>query len=63
MEEYAALYWAAACLVFWAGCGVSDLQMAEAVNMVCDDAHLTVPQEALFKKLIHSIGSKEGDKA
>jgi hypothetical protein len=48
--------------VFWAGCGVSDLQMAEAVNMVCDDAHLTVPQEALFKKLIHSIGSGKGDR-
>lgn len=51
-NEYAAIYWAAACLVFWAGCGVSDGQMADAVNMVCDEAKLTVPQEALLKNVI-----------
>ena len=56
MDEYAAIYWAAASLVFWAGCGVSDGQMSDAVNMVCDGAKLTVPQEVLLKKLVNKIG-------
>ena len=55
MEEYMAIYWAAACLVFWAGrgcCNVSAGQLADAINAVCDDASLTPPQEALMKRII-----------
>lgn len=55
MEEYAVIYWAAACLAFWAGCGVSDWQMSDAVNMVCDEAKLTVPQEVLLKKIVNEM--------
>lgn len=58
MTEYAALYWAAACLVFWAGGGVTKGQMAQAVDMVCDDAKLTVPQEVLLKELVHDLSKK-----
>lgn len=53
IDEYASIYWAAACLGFWASCGVSDLQFAKAVNMVCDEARLSVPQECLLKRIIH----------
>lgn len=53
IDEYASIYWAAACLGFWAGCGVSDVQFANAVNMVCDDVKLSVPQECLLKRIIH----------
>lgn len=54
-NEYAAIYWAAACLALWAGCGVSDGQMSDAVNMVCDEAGLTVSQEVLLKKLVNEM--------
>ena len=53
IDEYASIYWAAACLGFWAGCGVSDVQFANAVNMVCDSAKLSVPQECRLKRIIH----------
>jgi len=53
--EYAAIYWAAACLVFWAGGGVTKGQFAEAVDMVCKEASLTVPQEVLLKKIIQEM--------
>lgn len=52
IDEYAVIYWAAACLAFVAGCGLTDGQLADAVNIVCDDAKLTVPQEALLKKFV-----------
>ncbi len=52
MGEYMSIYWAAACLCFWAGCGVSDGQLVEAIDMVCDGAHLTLAQEALLKRII-----------
>lgn len=53
IDEYASIYWAAACLGFWAGRGVSDVQFSNAVNMVCDSAKLSVPQECLLKLIIH----------
>lgn len=53
--EYAAIYWAAACLAFWAGCGVSDGQVSDAVNIVCDEAKLTVPQEVLLKEIVNKM--------
>lgn len=53
IDEYASIYWAAACLGFWAGCGVSDVQFANAVNMLCDEAKLSVPQECMLKRIIH----------
>lgn len=52
IDEYAVIYWAAACLAFVAGCGLTDGQLADAVNIVCDDAKLTVSQEALLKKFV-----------
>jgi len=58
MDEYAAIYWAAACLVFWAGCGVTDGQFADAVNLTCDMARLTVSQEAVMKDVI--LEAQEG---
>lgn len=61
MGEYASIYWAAACLVFWAGrgcCNVSDGQLADAVNMVCDEAGLTVPQEGLLKRIVNDMMKK-----
>ena len=62
--EYASIYWAAACLVFWAGRGVSDAKLADAVNMVCDDAKLTIPQESLLKRLVGQLLAKgEGNGA
>lgn len=59
--EYASIYWAAACLVFWAGRGVSDAKFADAVNMVCDDAKLTIAQECLLKRLIGQLLAKGED--
>lgn len=56
IDEYASIYWAAACLGLWAGrgcCNVSDVQFANAVNMVCDEARLSVPQEGLLKRISH----------
>ena len=50
MEEFASIYWAAACIVLWAGSGVTDGQLADAVNLTCDMSGLTVPQEAVFKE-------------
>lgn len=58
VEQYMAIYWAAACLVLWAGGGVTKGQMAQAVDMVCDDAKLTVPQEVLLKELVHDLSKK-----
>lgn len=55
MDEYSALYWAAACLVFWACRGVSDGQLADAVNLTCDHARLTVSQEAVLKNLVNDL--------
>lgn len=55
MEEYSAIYWAAACLVFWACRGVTDGQLADAVNMTCDMARLTATQEAVMKNLINDM--------
>ena len=55
MDEYASIYWAAACLVFWAGCGVSDVQFAKAVQMVCEKAGLSVVQEILLKDIAHKM--------
>lgn len=62
MDEYAAIYWAAACLVFWACRGVTDGQLADAVNLTCDMARLTVRQEAVLKNLINDMqkGEKDG---
>ena len=56
--EYASIYWAAACLVFWAGRGVSDAKLADAIHMVCDDAKLTVPQEGLLKRIVGQLIAK-----
>jgi len=58
MSEYCVLYWAAACLVFWAGGGVTKGQMAQAVDMVCNDAKLTIPQEVLLKDLVQDLSRK-----
>ena len=55
MNEYAVLYWAAACLVFWAGGGVTKGQFAEAIDMICSEAKLTVPQEVLLKKIVNNM--------
>ena len=55
MDEFAAIYWAAACLVFWAGSGVTDGQLADAVNLTCDMSGLTVPQEAVLKETITNM--------
>jgi hypothetical protein len=60
MSEYAVIYWAAACLVFWAGGGVTKGQFAEAVDMVVKEAKLTVPQEVLLKKVIQKMGGSDG---
>ena len=62
-EEYSVIYWAAACLSIWAGrgcCNVTDGQLAEAINMICDKAGLTLPQEVLLKRIaIGMIGKGE----
>lgn len=55
MNEYAAIYWAAACLVFWAGGGVTKGQFAKAVDLVVKEAKMTVPQEVLLKNTIRNI--------
>lgn len=64
VEQYMAIYWAAACLVFWAGGGayVSDGTLVQAVDTVCDDAKLAVPQEVLLKRTVHNMikGEKNG---
>lgn len=54
IAQYSMIYWAAACLVLWAGGGayVPDGLLAQAINGVCDEAKLTVPQEALLKRLV-----------
>lgn len=61
MDEFAAIYWAAACLVFWAGSGVSDGQFADAVNLTCDMSGLTVPQEAVLKETINKLTKGESN--
>lgn len=62
MDEFAAIYWAAACLVLWAGGGVSDGQFADAVNITCDIAKLTAAQEAVLKETISNMmkGERNG---
>lgn len=55
MNEYAAIYWAAACLVFWASGGVTKGKFAKAVETVCKDAGLSVPQEVLLTRLIKKM--------
>lgn len=55
IDEYASIYWAAACLLLWAGCGVSDIQFARAIDVFCDDAGMSVPQEALLRKIIEEM--------
>lgn len=55
MNEYAVIYWAAACLTFWAGGGVTKGQFARAVEMVCKEARLTIPQEALLKRILERM--------
>lgn len=55
MDELAAIYWAAACLVFWACGGVSDGQFADAVNLTCDMSGLTTSQEAVLKETINNM--------
>jgi len=55
MDEFAEIYWAAACLVFWAGCGVSDCQFADAVNLTCDMSGLTASEEAVLKETINKM--------
>lgn len=58
MDEYMALYWAAACLVFWAGGGVTKGQFAEAVDKICGVANLSIPQEVLFKRIVQDMTNK-----
>jgi len=55
MEEFASIYWAAACLAFWAGSGVTDGQIADAVSMTCDMAGLTATQEAALKETFNKM--------
>lgn len=59
MTQYAAIYWAAACLCLWAGCGVSDGQLVSAIDMICDEAGLTVPQEVLLKRMVKDMIMEE----
>lgn len=62
-KEYASIYWAAACLVFWAGGGsnVTAGQLNDAVNMVCDRAELTPSQEGLMKTIVWKMLKKGVD--
>ena len=53
---YAAIYWAAACLTFMAGRGMTDGQLSSAVEMVCKDAGLGVAHEATLRELISKFG-------
>lgn len=55
MDDFAAIYWAAACIVLWAGSGVSDGQFADAVNLTCDMSGLTASQEAVLKETINKM--------
>jgi hypothetical protein len=57
MAEYASIYWAAACLVFWAGGGanVTAGQMVDAIDMVCDEAGMSVAHEALLKRIVNDM--------
>lgn len=55
MDELSAIYWAAACLSLWACGGVSDGQLADAVNMTCDMARLSVAQEAVLKETLSNM--------
>lgn len=52
------MYWAAACVAFWAG-GATDGQKVQAIDMICDDAKLTVPQEVLLKQLFQKLTKEE----
>ena len=60
MNEYASIYWAAACLVFWAGGGsnVTAGQLNDAVDIVCDEARLTPQQEGLLKTIVWKMLKK-----
>lgn len=66
MEEYEVLYWAAACLANWAGCGcrnVTKLQLASAVEMICNEARLTPAQETMLKKFLNKIMGENDEPA
>lgn len=63
IDEYESIYWAAACLAFWAGCGVSDVQLSDAVNLTCDVARITVAQEAVLKETMSILMKGENDGA
>lgn len=60
MDEYVSIYWAAACLVFWAGGGsnVTARQLNDAIGMICDEAALTPPQEGLLKTIVWRLMRK-----
>lgn len=60
MDEYAPIYWAAACLSFWAD-GLSDGQFADAVNTVCNEASLKPAQKSLLKRIVNKITQGVGD--
>lgn len=61
MDDLLAIYWAAASLMLWAGGGVSDGQLSDAVNLTCDMARLSVQQEAILKSIIGEMQKGEGD--
>ena len=48
---------------FWAGCGVSDVQLSDAVNLTCDVARITVAQEAVLKETMSRLLKGENDGA
>ena len=60
VSEYASIYWAAAYLVLWAGSGtyVTEVQLNDAINSVCDKAKLTPSQEGLLKSIVHKLLEK-----
>lgn len=58
MSEYCVLYWAAACLAFWAGGGITKGQFADAVDAIVREADMTVPQEVLFKMIVNNMTNK-----
>lgn len=58
-DEYASIYWAAACLSLWAGRGVTDVQFATAVGATSDIARLTATQEAVLDELVNDMQKGE----
>lgn len=63
LDNYSVIYWAAACLVHWAGYGVSDGQFVSAMDMICRDANMSVVQEAQFRRIVGDMmkGGDNGD--